>query len=203
MSHTPDGAPAPAPSTHRRRFHFEPRPIDPALRKRRIRLERAINLIGRSKCSVSVALRACGLDHDRDAREDVANLLDRKGIPRIRKGVRPVRLPATPSRVFEQFIPRQEETRGSRLSPSRRALAEMVRELREIADPLGPGSDLSLRNDNADFSVRNEISDLSARTDKPRPPIICASCGDAFEGNRNARFCSGRCRIRSWRAGQR
>jgi hypothetical protein len=54
MSHTPDGASAPASSVprRRRRFQIEPPPIDPALRKRRIKIAQATNLIGRTKCSV-------------------------------------------------------------------------------------------------------------------------------------------------------
>jgi hypothetical protein len=109
MSTTPSASGAQAPSNpRRRRFNFESRPIDPALRRRRIKIARAFNLICRTKCSVSVALRATGLDHDRNAREDVADLLDRRGVSRIKKGVRRVRFPETPSRVFEEFIPRQD-----------------------------------------------------------------------------------------------
>jgi hypothetical protein len=73
MSHTPDGASAPASSVpRRRRFNFEPRPIDPALRRRRIKIARAFNLICRTKCSVMVAVRACGPDHGRNAAQTSA-----------------------------------------------------------------------------------------------------------------------------------
>jgi hypothetical protein len=179
MTHTPDGASAPAPSTHRRRFNFEPRPIDPALRKRRIKIARAFNLICRTKCAVAVALRATGLDHDHNAREDVCSLLDLRRIPRRRNGVRRVRVPETPSRVFEEFIPRQDSTyanHGSHLPLSRRALAEMVAELHEIGDLL----------------------------DVPRPPkpkVICACivCRTLFESKRKSRYCCDACRIKHWR----
>jgi hypothetical protein len=212
MTDTPSAPGAQAPSTtHRRRFHFEPRPIDPALRRRRIKIARAFNLICRSKCSVSVALRACGLDHDHNAREDVADLLDRKGISRIRKGVRRVRFKETPSRVFEEFIPRQEKDVGATdtfvprhdltknpnlgdLPPSRRDLAAMVAELREIADPLGP----------SDANVSLEIKEINS-AHAPKPPVICACtvCGRSFESKqRRARYCGGRCRIKHWRARQ-
>jgi hypothetical protein len=182
MSHTPDGAPAPASSNPRRRFNFEPRPIDPAIRRRRIKIAREFCLIARTKCSVAVALRACGLDHDHNAREDVADLLDRRNIPRIRKGVRRVRFKETPSRVFEEFIPRQEPTLRSV------DLAEMVAELREIADPLGD-----------DHDKRPTMVRL------PKPPMICACtvCGVSFESKqRRARYCGGACRIKHWRAEQ-
>jgi hypothetical protein len=56
----------------------------------------------------------------------------------------------------------------------RREIAELVAELREIADPLGD--------------------------DVPR--TTCMVCGVPFEGRDDARFCSGRCRIRNWRAQQ-
>jgi hypothetical protein len=107
MSHTPNGASAPVRS--RRRYNVLPPPIDP---KRRIRILRAVNLVARTKCPVAVALRATGLDRDHNAREDVVGLLDLRGIPRIKKGVRRVRFPQTPSRVFEAFVPR-EETHGA------------------------------------------------------------------------------------------
>jgi hypothetical protein len=205
MTDTPSAAQAQAPSAstpRRRRFHFEPAPIDPALRKRRIKIARAFNLICRTKCSVAVALRAVGLDYDHNAREDVCDLLDRKGISRIRKGVRRVRFPETPSRVFEEFIPRQEKDVNrlnvfvprqdakhvSHLPPSRRTLAEMVQELMAVADPLG--------DDGGEKTVLKQ----DGFSKKPRPPIICASCARGFQGNRGARFCSGRCRIRNWRA---
>jgi hypothetical protein len=197
MTDTPSAQSAQAPS-RRRRFNFEPRPIDPATRRRRIKVARAVCLVGRTKCSVTIALRATGLDHDHNAREDVCDLLDRRRIPRIRKGVRRVRFKETPSRVFETFIPRQDGTGSSgaailgtpEATPSRRALAAMAAELMAVADPLG--------DETANSLEIKEFSEVVPRA--PRPPIICASCGRAFDGNRNAKFCGGRCRIRSWRA---
>jgi hypothetical protein len=181
MSHTPDGASAPAPSTPRRRFNFEPRPIDPALRKRRIKIARAFNLICRTKCAVAVALRATGLDHDYNAREDVCSLLDLRRIPRRRLGVRRVRVPETPSRVFEEFIPRQEQI-GHRGRLRSVGLAEMVTKLRAVADPLG---------------------DDVPRAPKPRVICACTVCGTSFESKqRRARYCGGACRIAHWRAQQ-
>jgi hypothetical protein len=56
---------------------------------------------------------------------------------------------------------------------SRREIAELVRELRAIANPLG---------------------------EEPHPS--CMVCGTRIEGRNDARFCSGRCRIRNWRAQQ-
>jgi hypothetical protein len=185
MSTTPSASGAQAPSNpRRRRFNFESRPIDPALRRRRIKIARAFNLICRTKCSVSVALRATGLDHDRNAREDVADLLDRRGVSRIRKGVRRVRFKETPSRVFEEFIPRHDLAKNSNMEllPSRRDLAEIVAELREIADPLG---------------------DDMPRAPKPRVICACTVCGTSFESKqRKARYCGGACRIAHWRAEQ-
>jgi hypothetical protein len=183
MSHSADGASAPVP-----RRRFPPQPIDPAIRKRRIKIARAFNLICRTKCAVAVALRATGLDHDWNARQDVADLLDRKGISRRRRGVRRIMLPETPSRNFETFIPRQPL--------SQREIAEMVAELREIADLLGDDVARADRARDADRHV------LEKKAAKPKPPRICASCGGAFEGQRNAKFCGGACRIRSWRAQQ-
>jgi hypothetical protein len=166
-------------ATHRRRF--PPQPIDPALRMRRIKIARAFNLIGRTKCSVAVALRATGLDHDHAAREDVCDLLDRKGISRIRQGVRRVRFPETPSQVFETFIPpRQEE--GRRQFVCQRTISDMVAELVEIANPLG--------------------EDVPR---PPKPPIIrtCIVCRVSFECKyKTARYCGGACRIAHWRAEQ-
>ncbi len=193
MTDTPSAPGAQAPS-RRRRFHVEPAPIDPATRRRRIKVARAFNLICRSKCSVSVALRATGLDHDHNAREDVADLLDRRNIPRIKRGVRRVRVPSTPSRNFETFIPRQEETRVSRLPPSRRALAELVAELRAlIADPLG--------DDGGEIGQLGRFKNASGpeQLSKPKPIATC-TCGATFEGR--AKFCSVRCRVRDWRARQ-
>ena len=166
MTDTPSAPSAQAPS-RRRRFHIEPAPIDPATRRRRIKVARAVCLVGRTKCSVSVALRATGLDRDHAARQDVADLLDRRNIPRIKRGVRRVRFKETPSRVFEEFVPRQEirHCDGFNLPPSRRALAELVAELRElIADPLGPSDD-KLPN----------MGNL-----KPKPIATC-TCGATFE----------------------
>jgi hypothetical protein len=56
---------------------------------------------------------------------------------------------------------------------SRREIDAMVAELRAIADPLG---------------------------EETRP--VCMVCGTPFEGRSFSRFCSGRCRIRNWRAQQ-
>jgi hypothetical protein len=56
---------------------------------------------------------------------------------------------------------------------SRREIAAMVQDLRSLANPLGD--------------------------DVPRMP--CMVCGTPFEARSDdARFCSGRCRIRNWRA---
>lgn len=187
MSHTPDGAPAPAPSNPRRRFHFEPPPIDPALRKRRIRIARAVNLIARTKCNCVIAARACGLDGDSKALQD------------IRDGTHKVHFSETPSRVFEEFIPRHDLAKNdsvSHLPPSRRTLAEMAAELMAVADPLGEDVPRADRARDAD----RHVSETKAAA--PRPPRICASCGDAFEGNRGAKFCGVACRVRHWRAEQ-
>jgi hypothetical protein len=233
MSTTPSAPGAQAPSNPRRHFRA-PQPIDPAIRRRRIKVARAVCLIARTKCSVSVALRACGLDHDRDAREDVADLLDRKGISRRRRGVRRVRLPETPSRNFETFIPRQDDAPTQHLQhpnlgrlkpsvpPSRRDLAELVAELMAAADPLGDDGDETCQSGkfertsaNAPKPVKLDGSSSDKRTNvarfdkltklvnsKPKPPIICANCGRAFQGQRSAKFCGGRCRVASWRARQ-
>jgi hypothetical protein len=128
MTDTTTRPDAQASSNPRRRFNFEPRPIDPAIRRRRIKIARAFNLICRTKCSVSVALRATGLDNH-NAREDVCDLLDRRNITRIKRGVRRVRFKETPSRNFEEFIPRQEPTLRSV------GLAELVADLIACADP--------------------------------------------------------------------
>jgi hypothetical protein len=181
----PEAAQAGASNKPRRRFYFPSPAADSperiAARARRIRLERAFVLIARTKCSVSVALRATGLDHDRDAREDVCDLLDRKGISRIRRGVRRVRFKETPSRVFEEFIPRQE-TPNNHFS-----LREMVAGFRAIADPLGPSD--------AQKDVRTP--DIFSKKQKP---IATCTCGATFEGR--AKFCGVRCRVADWRAWQ-
>jgi hypothetical protein len=120
---------------------------------------------------------------------DIRDLLDRRNIPRRRNGVRRAIPPETPSRTFEEFIPRHERRAPSR--PSRDGhLAEMVAELREIADPLGPSD------------PQKDVRSPDIFSKKPKPKIICASCGGAFEGNRNAKFCGGACRIKHWRAEQ-
>jgi hypothetical protein len=170
---TPARPVAQAPTHHRR---FPPQPIDPASRMRRIKIARAVNLICRTKCSVAVALRACGLDRDHNAREDVCYLLDRRSIPRIRLGVRRVRFPETPSRNFEEFIPRQEGHRRAT------GVAEMLEELKAVANPL-----------------REDVP----RAPKPRVICACTVCGTIFESKqRRARCCGGACRIAHWRAEQ-
>jgi hypothetical protein len=183
MSHTPNGASTPARPF---RYRVLPPPIDPA--KRRIKIARAINLIARTKVSVTVALRATGLDHDHAAREDVAVLLDLRGIPRIRKGVRRVRFPQTPSRVFEEFVPRRNvaSTHGS--------LAGLVAALVEVADPLGPQMSSQLVISEAD------AFQFSVRTEKPTIIVRCRECNGRFEARSlGAKFCSSKCRVYSWR----
>jgi hypothetical protein len=173
MTDTPSAPSAQAPSApRRRRFHFEPAPIDPALRKRRIRIARAVNLIARTKCNVMVAARACGIgDDDRAAVERIKDLLDFRHIPRRRKGAF-----ATPSRIFEEFIPRQEGHRRATV------IAEMLEELKAVANPLG--------------------EDVP-RAPKPRVICTCTVCGVSFESKqRRARYCGGACRIAHWRAQQ-
>jgi hypothetical protein len=168
-SNTPDGAVAPARS--RRRINTEPPPVDPA--KRRIKIARAVALIGRTKCPVAAALRAVGLDRDHRAREDVAGLLDARGISRIKLGVRRVRFPETPSRVFEEFIP-----------PHRNPNLP-VAELMEV-DPLGP-----------EISSQPETSESEPR---PTVTIRCKECSARFEARSfGAKFCSVKCRVYNWR----
>jgi hypothetical protein len=162
-----------------------------AARKRRIRIARAVNLICRTKCPCTVAARACGLDGDSKALQDIRDLLDFRHIPRRRKGAF-----ATPSRIFEEFIPRQDGAPAHHLPPSPRDLAEMVAELIAVADPLGDDAPRADRARDAQVHV------LDKKAAEPKPPRICASCGGAFEGNRGAKFCSGKCRIKNWR-GQR
>jgi|HubBroStandDraft_2_1064218.scaffolds.fasta_scaffold123512_2 hypothetical protein len=156
---TPDAAQAQAASApRRRRFHIELPPIDPALRKRRIRIARAVNLICRTKCDCTIAARACGLSDDSKALQVIKDRLDFRRIPRRGNGI--VWMPETPSRVFEEFITRQERRAENR--PVRTGqLAEMVAELREIADPLGDGEPAE---------------------QKPKPIATCAGCGTCFEG---------------------
>ncbi len=151
---TPRPADVQAPSTQRRRF--PPQPIDPVVRRRRIKIAKAINLICRTKCSVAVAARACGLDGDRNAPQDIRDLLDFHRIPRTKRGVRRVRVPETPSQVFEAFIPRQERRHRAT------GLAEMLEELKVIANPLG--------------------EDVPRA---PKPPVICACtvCGTALRAS--------------------
>jgi hypothetical protein len=176
-STTPSAGSLQAPSTHRRRFRtIAPRPIDPVVRMRRIRIARAVNLICRTKCNCTVAARACGLDGDSKALQDIRDLLDFRRIPRRRNGVRLVRVPETPSQVFEAFIPRQEDHRRAT------GLAEMLEELKAVANPLG--------------------EDVPRA---PKPPIIrtCIVCRVSFECKyKTARYCGGACRIGHWRAEQ-
>jgi hypothetical protein len=57
-----------------------------AQRQRHIRILRAVNLIGRSKCNVAQAARAVGLsDRDHHAMQKVRDLCDVRRIPRKRK----------------------------------------------------------------------------------------------------------------------
>jgi hypothetical protein len=179
-------------------------PIDPIARARRIRIAGAIALMGRTKCSVAAALRATGLDHDHNAREDICDTLDHRRISRIRKGVRRVRFPETPSRVFEEFIPRQDVKYISHLPPSR-TLAAIVAELMAVADPLGGDVPRADRARHADrhLSDQDPQVHLGTKAAAPRPPITCAECGGAFEANRGAKFCGVACRVRHWRAGWR
>jgi hypothetical protein len=110
---TPDAAQAQAASApRRRRFHIELPPIDPALRKRRIRIARAVNLICRTKCDCTIAARACGLSDDSKALQVIKDRLDFRRIPRRGNGI--VWMPETPSRVFEEFITRQERRAENR-----------------------------------------------------------------------------------------
>jgi hypothetical protein len=163
-----------ASAPRRRRFHIELPPIDPALRKRRIRIARVVNLICRTKCDCTIAARACGLSDDSKALQVIKDRLDFRRIPRRGNGI--VWMPETPSRVFEEFIPRQERRAENR--PVRTGqLAEMVAELREITDPLGDGEPAE---------------------QKPKPIATCAGCGTCFEGR--AKFCGVRCRVRDWRS---
>jgi hypothetical protein len=142
--------------------------------KRRIRIARVVNLICRTKCDCTIAARACGLSDDSKALQVIKDRLDFRRIPRRGNGI--VWMPETPSRVFEEFIPRQERRAENR--PVRTGqLAEMVAELREITDPLGDGEPAE---------------------QKPKPIATCAGCGTCFEGR--AKFCGVRCRVRDWRS---
>jgi hypothetical protein len=122
---------------------------------------------------------------DHNAREDVCDLLDRKGISRIRKGVRRVRFKETPSRVFEEFIPRQEFRNHV-------SLRDMVADLREIADPLGDDVPRGDRARDAELHVSDK------KANAPKPIATCTVCGTSFEGR--GKFCNGRCRIKKWRS---
>jgi hypothetical protein len=178
---TPARPTAQAPSApRRRRFHFEPPPIDPALRKRRIRIARAVCLCSRTKCDATIAARACGLDGDSNALQDIRELCNFRRVPRRHNGV--VRLKATPSRNFETFIPRQDR---AYMPPSSRTLAEVVQELMAVADPLG----VSL--------MAKETHPDVPRVPKSKPIATC-TCGATFEGR--AKFCGVRCRVRDWRS---
>ena len=176
MSTTPQGAEAPAPSPRPRRYRIERVSLPPdsperaARRARRIKLERAVNLIARTKCPCAVAGRAVGIFNDRDAMYELYELCDRKGISRVKKGVRRVAVPGTPSEAFAAFVPRQDHRQREA------GIAEMLRELREIADPL-----------------RDDVPHA------PKPLVTCVICGDIFGGRKDARFCSGKCRAKDWR----
>jgi hypothetical protein len=61
-------------------YELLPRQI--ARRQRRIRIERAVNLIGRTKCGVAVAARTVGLGSD--AMRELYDTLDFRKIPRKR-----------------------------------------------------------------------------------------------------------------------
>jgi hypothetical protein len=90
---TPRAPVAQAPSSPRiRRFRiprqrgavpYELLPRQVARGQRRIRIECAINLIGRTKCGVAVAARAVGLGSD--AMQELYDTLDFRKIPRKRK----------------------------------------------------------------------------------------------------------------------
>jgi hypothetical protein len=141
MSTTPSAPGAQAPSNpRRRRFNFEPRSIDPALRRRRIRIARAVCLVARTKCNVMVAVRACGLDRDHNAAQDIRDLCDSRRIPRRDRLGMPLIVPATLEPATD-YVPLRHDLAKNRnlrnLPPSRRALADLVASLREIADPLG------------------------------------------------------------------
>jgi hypothetical protein len=186
---TPARPAAQAPSTHRRRRFpdIEPLPIDPATRMRRIRIARAVCLIARTKCNCTMAARAVGLGDDRKAIERIRELLPRRGYDLHR-----IRTPETPSRNFETFILRQDAKFTSHLPPSR-TIAEVVAELIAVADPFGDDVPRDDRAKDADRHVLEQDAQVHDVPDKnataPRPPRICVSCGDAFEGNRGAKFC--------------
>jgi hypothetical protein len=204
---SPEAAQAAASNKPRRRHFQTPPPIDPVARARRIRIARATAMVARTKCNCTVAARACGLGDDRKALQDIRELCNFRKVPRRQKGL--VRLRATPSRVFEEFIPRQEshESLGafpprhdlakcdtlSYLPPSRRDLADLVAALSEGADPLGDDAPRADRAKDAQVHLETKAA-------KPKPQRICANCGRAFQGNRGAKFCGGACRIRHWRA---
>jgi hypothetical protein len=185
MSNSADGAPAPGPSApRRRRFHIEPAPLSEseriARRTRRIRILRAVALIGRSKICVATACRVVGLHDDWRAAEDVRGLLDVRQIPRRHRGGTLLRVPHTQEPAPE-IVPQRT-----------RSLAELVSELREVADPLG--DDVP----RADQDAQVHVVDKKAAAPKPKPIATCTVCSRTFEGR--GKFCGGRCRIRNWRA---
>ena len=170
-----------ASSHRRRRWHIQPTlpansPERIARRLRHIRILRTVGIVARTKCNCAQAARVTGILGDRQAMQDVYDLLDLRKIPRVRKGVRRVRVPETPSQIFATFVPRQECRRRAT------GLAAMVQELRAVANPLG--------------------EDVP-RAPKARVICTCTVCGVSFESKqRRARYCGGACRIAHWRAEQ-
>jgi hypothetical protein len=172
MTHTPQGAPAPASSTPRRRSRIEPTPLSDveraSRRTRRIRILRAVAMIGRSKVGVAVACRVVGLHDDWRATEDVRGLLDVRQIPRRRKWGTPLAVPHTQEPVPEIVLPC--------VPTSRRRCA------------------------NINLFVRTNKS--KANAPKPPVICACTVCGTSFESKRKSRYCGGACRIAHWRAEQ-
>jgi hypothetical protein len=60
---------------------------------RHIRILRKVGIVARTKCNCAQSARVTGILGDRQAMQEVYDLLDLRKIPRIRKGVRRVRYP--------------------------------------------------------------------------------------------------------------
>jgi hypothetical protein len=94
---------------------YELSPHRIAARQRRVRIERAVNLIGRTKCGTKVAARAVGL-RSRDEMQELYDALDDRKIPRKRKWGGPLRVPHT-LECCEAYV--EPRTRPAPLRPGR------------------------------------------------------------------------------------
>jgi hypothetical protein len=207
MTDTPSAEAAQAGASNKPTHRFRIRASLPAdsperiaRRARRIRLERAALIMSKTYTDCTTACRSVGL-RDIDAIQSLRDLCDARGIPRKH------RWGAPPLAENPKVIYRRVNSWRSNNSDRQKALSAVATAIANYDLTRGPcercGTDKNVCADPFSLKpLRVHWRCRSCSAELRRKPIICASCGDAFEANKGAKFCSVACRVRSWRAQQ-